>query len=487
MAVPARTPTSVPWRAPWKARSRAARRRPPRRVCASCARCASRHPHPGPEVWAHPYRRFRCALDRPRTRVLGCTPARTRRPYRRREASVPRSGPQLPQRIAHFDLDSFFVAVERVDDPALRGLPVLVGGRGGRGVVASASYEARRFGCHSAQPMAQALRLCPQAVVMPPRFERYRAVSRAFHAILRDVSPVVESGGIDEAYVDLTGVGLDAGGALAAAQRARKRVHGELGVSVSACIAGSRTVAKVGSDRAKPDGLIELPPGGDAAFLAPLPVRDLPMVGPKLAERLHAVGVRTIGEAAALDARWLEARFGQSGLLLHERARGIDPTPVHAGGRDVKSVSREVTFGTDVTELDELRRALHRHAERVGADLRHAGRRARTVTLKLRWSDFETVTRSRTLERPCESTAALAQAGCALLDMLWRGSGRRPVRLIGLGASNLVEDSVQLGFADLAAGERAATRRSPLRDERLDRAVDAIRARFGEDALSRGA
>ena len=384
--------------------------------------------------------------------------------------------PTLPRRIAHFDLDTFFVSVERARDPSLEGKPVLVGGAGGRGVVASASYESRRYGCHSAQPMAQALRLCPQAIVLSTDFERYREQSRAFHAILRDAAPIVEPGGIDEAYVDLTGIGEGGSGARAAAGGVRSRTRAELSLPVSVCIAGSRTTAKVGSDRAKPDGLLEVPVGGDAAFLAPLPLRELPLVGPRLGEQLLALGVRTIGDAAALDRRWLERRFGKAGLLLAERARGLDPTPVVAGGRGARSISREVTFGEDVSDLGELRRTLRVHAERVGADLRGQGRRARTVTLKLRWSDFTTLTRSRTVEQPVQLTDELAAIGRELLDELLTRESLRPVRLIGLGATNLVEDAVQLGF-DGEVARRAGS---------VDRALDGIRDRYGGGAVQRG-
>lgn len=403
-------------------------------------------------------------------------PHEDRRAKSRGGSSPERLAPSLPRRIAHFDLDTFFVSVERALDPSLIGKPVLVGGSGGRGVVASASYESREFGCHSAQPMSQALRLCPQAVVVPPHFDRYQESSRAFHAILRDESPIVEPGGIDEAYADLTGLGEGGTGARTAAERVRTRTREELSLPVSVCIAGSRTTAKVGSDRAKPDGLLEVPVGDDAAFLAPLPLRELPLVGPRFGEQLTALGVHTIGDAAALDARWLEQRFGRAGVVLSERARGMDPTPVRAGGRGARSVSREVTFGEDVTDLERLRRTLREHAERVGADLRGQQRRARTVTLKLRWSDFTTLSRSRTLDRPVQSTDDLAAAGRALLDELLARESLRPVRLIGLGATNLVEDAVQLGFDDASAR----------RAEQVDRAVDEIRGRYGRDSLTRG-
>lgn len=389
--------------------------------------------------------------------------------------TVSTPGPRLPRRIAHFDLDTFFVSVERVEDPTLIGKPVLIGGGGLRGVVASASYESRLYGCHSAQPMSQALRLCPDAIVIPPHFELYRERSAAFHHILASGVPIAEPVGLDEAYADLTGMETQ-GGALAAAERIRTQVLDELSLPLSGCIAGSRTTAKVGSDRAKPDGLIEIPLGGDAAFLAALPIRELPLVGPRLGERLAELDIRTIGEAAALDPRWLEQRFGKAGVLLHQRANGIDPSPIVGGGRKAKSISREVTYRDDVTDQHELMRTLRRHAERVGADLRRQQRRARTVTLKLRWADFTTVTRSRTYDRPLHTTNDLeAAAGTLLADV--RGvASPRPVRLIGLGVTNLVEDAVQLTFSE------GATRRA----EQLDETLDEIRTRFGESAVSRG-
>jgi len=412
--------------------------------------------------------------------------------------------PAFPKRIAHFDLDTFFVAVERARDPSLIGQPVLVGGRGGRGVVAAASYESRVFGCHSAQPMSQALRLCPQAVVVSPDGREYSRVSKLFHALLHDASPIVESVGIDEAYVDFTGATLAPGApdhgqvsaAAAIAQEIRRRVREELKIAVSVCIAGSRTTAKVGSDRAKPDGLLEVPIGQDAAFLAPLPIRELPMVGPKLGDSLHAAGVATIGEAAALDPRWVESRFGHAGQVLYDHANGRDSTPVRAGARPNRSISREVTFGEDVVDPRQLRRTLARHAQRVGADLRRGGKRARTVTLKLRWNNFETLTRSRTLDRPVQSTAALTEAAESLLDEALRSAGARSthevdgeltrsVRLIGLGATNLVEDEMQLGLDDLMAAPGRSLG-GELLEDRIDETLDALRERFGDSAVTRG-
>jgi DNA polymerase-4 len=324
--------------------------------------------------------------------------------------------------------------------------------------------------------MAQALRLCPDAIVVPPDFHRYRAASEAFHTLLHEVSPLVESVGLDEAYADLTGLGTGAEGARLAAESLRRQVRAEIGLAVSVGMGGSRTVAKVASDRAKPDGLLDVPVGGDADFLAPLPLRDLPSLGPRAEERLRAAGVRTLGQLAGLDERWLIATLGNGGAALGRRARGIDPEPVHGGARAAVSISREVTFGEDVTDLEELRQVLRRHAEAIGADLRASERRARTVTLKLRWPDFTTFTRSTTLARAVQTTDQLSSAGALLLDQLFAQEGRHPVRLIGLGATNLVEDAVQLGFGD----ERL------LQDQQLDRTIDSIRDRFGSESLSRG-
>lgn len=386
------------------------------------------------------------------------------------------AGPSLPRRIAHCDLDTFFVAVERLHDPSLIGKPVLVGGTGPRSVVATASYEARVFGCHAAQPMSQALRLCPQAIVVPGHFAAYRAASIGFHEVLHEVSPLVESAGLDEAYLDLTGIGEGADAAHRLGVTIRERVRARCGLAVSVGIAGSKTTGKVTSDRAKPDGLIEVPIGGDAAFLAPLPLRELPGLGPKLESVLQAAGVRTIGQLADLDPTWLRRRFGTGGEALGQRARGIDHAEVRALPRAPVSVSREVTFGSDLTDLAELRRVLQRHADAVGGDLRRAGRRARTVTLKVRWPDFTTLTRSRTTARPVQATAELLAAAQELLDEVFASEGAHPVRLIGLGATNLVEDVVQLGFED------APVQRS----ERLDHVVDAIRDRFGDGVVRRG-
>lgn len=389
-----------------------------------------------------------------------------------------------PRRIAHFDLDQFFVAVERARDPDLEGKPVIVGYPGPRGVVSTASYEARAFGAHSAQPMAEALRLCPRAVVIAPQRGRYRAASERFHKILAAHAPIAEPGGLDEAYADLTGVEAgDPAGPRRVAERVRGEVAERVRVRVSVCIAGGRTTAKVGSDKVKPDGLLEIPPGGDAAFLAPLPVRDLPSVGPQFAGELERLGVATIGDAAGLSKRWLAERFGRRGTVLADRARGLDPTPVRAGSAPAKQVSRETTFDADINALTHLRRVLRQLAESVGADLRGEGRRARTITLKVRWSDFSTITRSQTLPQPVFDTESLAAVGDRLLRRVTAAAPGRPVRLLGISAGNLEAPVRQLAMDSVSAATEAAGRR---RAERRDAALDAIRRRFGPQALRRG-
>ncbi len=392
---------------------------------------------------------------------------------------------RLPRRIAHFDLDQFFVAVERVRDPSLKGLPVLVGQIGPRGVVATASYEAREFGAHSAMPMAEAKRLCPQAIVVAPNRKAYQRASAIFHEILADFAPVVQEGGLDEAYADLTGI--EAGrptGPRQAAEAIRAEVFTRLAVRVSVCIAGGRSTAKVGSDSVKPDGLLEIPPGGDAQFLAPLPIRRLPSVGAHWARELKAINVITIGDIAKLDKSWMARQFGRRGAELVDRAQGIDPTPVLSGGQPARGVSRETTFPVDITSIAHLQRVLRELSESVAADLREQNRRARTVTLKLRWSDFSTISRSQTFERPVFDSASIGAAAATLLRRTLAGAGQRPVRLIGVGVTNLEAQQRQLPLGDQILGdEQDAARR---RDEQRDAAIDAVRRRFGPDAVRRG-
>ena len=402
----------------------------------------------------------------------------------------------FPRRIAHFDLDTFFVAVERTLDTRLIGKPVLVGGKGLRSVVAAASYESRNYGCHSAQPMSQALRLCPNAIVVSPKFDEYRRVSKLFHSILSEASPVVESVGIDEAYVDLTGIPinnkfpcseqLSTAGLIA--EDIRKRVSSELQIAVSVCIAETKTTAKVGSDQAKPDGLIEIPAGKDREFLSSLPIRELPMVGPKLAKALSVAGVKTIGDIALLNEQWLEQRFGRLGQLLFRRANGIDQSQVRTSARPARSISKETTFLNDVTDIDRLFTILLKHSQKVTHTLRNSNKRARTVTVKLRWSNFETITRNYTLDRPTQSGKTVFSVGKKIVTQLCGENSKniRPVRLIGIGVTNLIHDEIQLELNDLMDIPDGRSINGELLETRIDSILDQINSRFGELTIHRG-
>ena len=378
--------------------------------------------------------------------------------------------------ILHADLDAFFVAVEQARDPSLRDRPVIVGGDPrGRGVVATASYEARRYGIYSGMPLATAARLCPHALFLRGDFRRYEEVSRAFHALLSGYTPLVEPAGLDEAYLDVTGCEPVAGAPLDAARQIRARVRDELSLTVSIGVAASKTVAKIASDAAKPDGLLEVPEGQEAAFLAPLAVRQLPGVGPRVEAALASIGVRTLGRLASLPETRLRDLFGRHGARLAERARGLDPSPVAPLAAPPRSVSREGTFAHDVSDTAALRAVLQSYCESVGSDLRRQGRRARSLTLKLRYGDFTTVTRSLTLDRPAHADDVLYRAAEALLKTaLARDS--RALRLIGFGVSNLVEDAVQLPLQETPWQQA----------ERLDRAVDRLRLKYGRRCLQRG-
>ena len=330
-------------------------------------------------------------------------------------------------------MDAFYASVEQMDNPALRGKPVLVGGRpSGRGVVAACSYEARAFGVHSAMPMSQALRLCPQGVIVAPRFERYHEISQQVMAIFRQASAGIEPMSLDEAYLDITARIIAGEQPETIARAIKQRVKQEVGLTVSVGAATSKSVAKIASDMKKPDGLVVAPPGGERDFLAPLPVRRLSGVGPRTEERLLALGMRTLGDLARATDALLQREFGVRGPELGAWSRGEDSRPVIAR-HETKSVSAESTFASDLGDAPTLLGELRRLAERVDERLRQSGLRGRTVTLKLRLADFTTFTRSYTLPHAMENAAALYEASLALLEREW-GNGRR-FRLLGLGVS----------------------------------------------------
>jgi DNA polymerase-4 len=338
---------------------------------------------------------------------------------------------------AHLDLDAFFAAVEELEQPSLRSLPLVVGGDPkGRGVVATANYVARRFGIHSAMSAAEALRRCPQAVFVRPRHALYRQYSDAVWTAVAEVVPRVERTGLDEGYLDLGTVAPDFSAARAVAEAVRTAVRASTSLSCSLGVSTSKVVCKVASDRRKPGGITVVPPGREPRFLAPLPVRRLPGVGPRAEVRLAAAGVSTVGDLASLGDVELRAVLpGAVGALLRDRARGVDPRDLELEAERI-SISTEETFARDVTDRAVLHAELRRQTAGVAAHLRRSGLSARTVTTKLRYADFSIRSRSTTLAAPIDEEERIADLACRLLD---RGLRDRPgaLRLVGVGLSGL--------------------------------------------------
>ena len=372
--------------------------------------------------------------------------------------------------ILHVDMDAFYASVEQRDRPELRGRPVIVGADpSGRGVVSAASYEARRFGVHSAMPIGQAARRCPGGVFLPVDMDKYARVSREVMGILADFTPLVEPVSIDEAFLDVTGTeGLHGDGATVA-RAIKSRIAAALALTASVGVAANKFVAKVASDLRKPDGLVVVPPGTEAAFLAPLPVGRLWGVGRVTAAGLEAMGLSTIGQLAAVPAEYLEARFGPSGRGLRELAWGRDDRPVEPFAPP-KSMGAEETFGRDHRDGERLAATLREQAERVARELRAEGYAGRCVTLKLRFADFSTLTRRHT-DDPTQDGLAIYHRARALLDRI---PLRQPVRLIGLSVS---------GLGPAASGQLSLLEPDTPRRERLARAMDRVTARFGLTSL----
>jgi DNA polymerase-4 len=356
--------------------------------------------------------------------------------------------------VAHVDLDAFFAAVEELDNPELRTQPLIVGGDPhGRGVVATANYEARRYGIHSAMSSAEALRRCRHAVFVRPRHAHYRKVSRRVWDAIREVTPIVEQTGIDEGYLDLTDQARDFLAARALAEAIQTSVRATTELTCSLGIAPSKVVAKIASDRRKPAGITVVPAGREAAFLAPLPVRKLPGVGPRAEERLRSGGVTTIGALAALEDAALRTLLpGKVGLELWERARGIDRRRVHPISEPPVSISHEETFERDVDQRPRLHDELRTMAMNLEARLRERGLYARTVTTKLRYADFTTRTRSETMAAATDDGGVVGELACSLLD---RALEQRPgaLRLVGVGVSGL-EAVAQLALVETAEDGR---------------------------------
>ena len=380
------------------------------------------------------------------------------------------------------DLDAFFASVEQLDHPEWRGRPVIVGGSADRrGVVSTASYEARRFGVHSAMPSATARRLCPDAIWTRGNFERYREVSAQVMAILGDETPLVEQVSIDEAFFDVTPGRFSRESPILICRRVQERVA-ELGVTCSIGLGVNKTVAKIASEREKPRGLTAVLPGTERAFLAPLPVGAMSGVGPATQERLRKMGIRTLGELSRADERELERTFGVLGPRMALRAAGLERSAVAeaAAPEEVKSVSNERTFSEDLTERDQIRAGIAHVSEMVGRRLRRKGLRGHTVTLKVKYDATHARTAQRALAEPTDDERVFGRVAASLLDELWQPGMR--VRLLGVGVSGFdgARPSQMSLFGDEAAEGEGRDRSA------LGRVTDALRERFGDDAVSYG-
>lgn len=373
--------------------------------------------------------------------------------------------------ILHVDMDAFFASVELLDHPELRGKPVIVGHNSARSIVTAATYEARKFGVNSALPMSIALRRCPQAIILEPHFERYQHYSSVVMSIFDDMTPRVERLGIDEAFLDVAGARNVFGSPMQVAELIRSRVLAETGLVCSVGAAATKFVAKLASGLSKPDGLLVVPRDDTVGLLHPLPVARLWGVGGKTEEVLRSRGYHTIGDIARADVEVLKRSIGDAGAArLHDLAWGIDPRSVHAGP-DEKSIGHEMTFETDVTDPDVIRRELLRMSNMVAVRLRRGGFVSRTVVLKLRFGDFTTITRSRTIAEPTDLGRRIFDEVRSIYDDLGRHDAN--IRLVGVRAEQLLEaTAVQQGLWDESEGWREA-----------EDVMDAASARFGRGAV----
>jgi DNA polymerase-4 len=380
--------------------------------------------------------------------------------------------------ILHVDLDAFYASVEQLLDPVLRGRPVIVGGLGRRGVVSAASYEARPYGVQSAMPMAHARRACPHAVFLAPRFPEYERFSTQVMEILRAVTPLVEPISLDEAFLDVAGARRRLGDGPTIAAAVRAQIRDETGLVASVGVATTKFLAKIASDLSKPDGLLVVEPGTESAFLHPLPLGRLWGVGPATLARLETLGVHTVGEIARLPEETLVTALGRAhGSHLAQLARNIDERDV-SPVRIARSIGNEETFGTDVRSRPELEREIVRLADRVAGRLRHTGLEARTITLKVRFADFRTITRSRTEPEPTALSTDITAIARELLAAVDVGPG---IRLLGISGSQLAAPAQRQGVLDLGGDDAAEGRE---RRSALENAMDAVRERFGAGAVS---
>ncbi|MCK5798655.1 MAG: DNA polymerase IV [Deltaproteobacteria bacterium] len=390
----------------------------------------------------------------------------------------------MARTILHADMDAFFASVEQRDDPKLLGLPVVVGGPAPRGVVAAASYEARRYGIHSAMPMVRAMERCPKLIRIAPRMSRYTEVSHRVFAIFRSYSSLVEGLSLDEAFVDVTGSLRLHGDAVTIARRIKRRVRDELDLVVSIGVGPNKLIAKIASDLDKPDGLRVVLKDEVEAFLHPLPVRRLFGVGAVTARKLEALDVTTVSDLATHSRDDLIALLGaSSGAHLHDLARGIDERPVITE-TPPKSLGAEDTFTSDLNDDDDLKEIVRRQAEHVGEGLRAKKLVAKVVVLKVKSHDHRVKTRQKSLRRPTSDGAALARVACALLPAARRSLGGDdvPLRLTGVTAAMLTATSI----ADAAPLQLTFDEDARAQGDALSQTLDAISARFGKGALHRG-
>ena len=378
--------------------------------------------------------------------------------------------------ILHVDMDAFYASVEEWDRPELKGAPVIVGGTGGRGVVAAASYAVRRFGVHSAMPMSKALRLCPGAICVPPRMQRYREVSEQVFDIFHEFTPVVEGLSLDEAFLDVTASLALCGDGLTIARAVRRRIRERTGLSASVGIAPNKLLAKIASDLHKPDGLCRIMAENLPAALDGLPIEKLFGVGAKSLPAVHAAGIRTFGDLRRADDATVWDAFGRHGAALRERAAGIDDRPVEPAREEI-SLGAEETYATDIRDRAELKRRLLRLADRTASRLRARHWSAGKVSVKIRRADFTTYSRQRSVEPATQDTAVISHVAQALLEDWLRVQPAAAVRLLGVGVGRLQRPAQ----TDLFAAQSPDAAKVSL----LDAAVDGIRERFGTALVTR--
>ena len=374
-------------------------------------------------------------------------------------------------------MDAFYASVEELDNPELKGKPVIVGGSSMRGVVSAASYEARKYKIHSAMPIAQAKRLCPHGVFLPVRMKRYKEISNKVFSIFQKYTPLVEPLSLDEAFLDVTSSRKLFGTAEDIARQIRKQIFKEIGLTISAGVAASKLVAKIASDFNKPDGLTIVPAGSEAEFLAPLPIKRLWGVGKKTQETLGLLGVHTIGDIAGLSLDLLEQKFGKHGKHLHLSALGLDERDVETE-HETKSVGHEFTFDADLTEIEAIRRELLELSGMVAKRLRHYQLKGKTITLKVKYHDFRQVTRSSTINEHTADSKRIYQKVLQLLKKT--DAGKQPARLLGISVSGLKLDggsNQQLLFPEMQTSKKR---------EEINKALDAIQEKYGSTAILPG-